>query len=162
MARQFSLPYQIPPTAMLAPAADAAGRTSGYFSLKNALKAWIVCHVNQGNAATVALTPLQAKDVSGTGSKVITATPIWSNADTATVATPGTKQTDAANFTTSAAVKDKIVIFEIVPEQCMDVNGGFVSVAVQTGASNAANITSAELFILGAFEQASPPSPLTN
>ncbi|WP_257164677.1 hypothetical protein [Bradyrhizobium sp. SRS-191] len=162
MGRQFSLPYQIPPTAMLAPAADAAGRTSGYFSLKNAVKAWIVAHVNQGNAATVQLTPLQAKDVSGTSSKAITATPIWSNADTAAIAAPGAKQTDAANFTTSAAVKDKIVVFEIVPEQCMDVNNGFVSIALQTGASNAANITAAELFILGSFEQTSPPSPLTN
>lgn len=162
MGRQFSLPYQIPPTAMLAPAADAAGRTSFYFSLKNAVKAWIVCHVNQGNAATVQLTPLQAQDVSGTGSKAIAATPIWSNPDTATVAAPGTKQSDAANFTTSAAVKDKIVIFEITPEQALDVNNGFKTIAVQTGASNAANITAAELFILGAFEQASPPSPLTN
>ncbi len=162
MARQFSLPYQIPPTAMLAPAADAAGRTSGYFSLKNALKAWIVVHVNQGNAATVQLSPLQASDVSGTGSKAITATPIWSNADTATIATPGTKQTDAVNFTTSAAVKDKIVIFEITPEQCMDVNNGFDCIAVQTGASNAANITAAELFVLGSYAQASPPSPLAN
>jgi hypothetical protein len=147
---------------MLAPAADAAGRTSGYFSLKNALKAWIVVHVNQGNAATVQLSPLQASDVSGTGSKAITATPIWSNADTATIATPGTKQTDAVNFTTSAAVKDKIVIFEITPEQCMDVNNGFDCIAVQTGASNAANITAAELFVLGSYAQASPPSPLAN
>lgn len=162
MARQFSLPYQIPPTAMLAPAADAAGRTSGYFSLRNALKAYIVVHVNQGNAATVALTPLQAVDVSGTSSKAITATPIWSNADTSTVAAPGAAQTAAASFTTSAATKDKIVIFEIVPEQCMDVTNGFDCIAVQTGASNAANITAAELFVLGSYQQTSPPSPLTN
>lgn len=162
MARQFSLPYQIPPTALLAPAADSAGRTSSYVSLKNAMKAYIVCHINQGNAAPVALTPLQASAVAGTGSKAITATPIWSNADTATIAAPGTKQTDAANFTTSAAVKDKIVIFEIVPEQCMDIANGFHDIAIQTGASNAANITAAEIFILGSFQQASPPSPLVD
>ena len=53
MARQFSMPYQIPPVCLLPPAADAAGRTSPFRDLKNALKAYIVCHVNQGNAATV-------------------------------------------------------------------------------------------------------------
>ena len=162
MARQFSLPFQIPPTALLAPAADAAGRSSSFVSLKNALKAWIVCHVNQGNAATVALTPEQATAVAGTSAKVITATPIWANLDTATIAAPGVKETDAANFTTDAAVKDKIVIFEIVPEQCMDVANGFDCINVTTGASNAANITSAEIYILGAYQQASPPSPLVD
>lgn len=163
MSRQFSLPYQIPPTALLAAATDAAGRTSTlYASLKNALKAWVVCRVNQGNAATVQFTPLQATDVSGTGSKAISATPIWSNADTTTIAAPGVKQSDAANFTTSAATKDKMVIFEITPEQCMDVANGFDCLGVSTGASNASNITSAEIFILGAYQQSSPPSPLSN
>lgn len=161
MARQFSLPMQIPPTNMLAPAADAAGRTSSYFNLKNCLKAWIICTVNQGNAATVGLTPLQATAVGGTGSKPITATPIWSNTDTTVSAAPGTKQTDAANFTTSAALKNKTVIFEIVPEQCMDVANAFDYIAIQTGASNAANITVAEVLIFGSYQQSAPPSPLT-
>ena len=80
--RQFSMPYQIPPVGLLPPAADAAGRTSAYHSLKNALKAYVVFHVNQGNAATVALSLLQATDVAGDGSKALGATPIWLVADT--------------------------------------------------------------------------------
>jgi hypothetical protein len=57
-------------------------------------------------------------------------------------------------------LKDKLVVFEIVPEQCMDVTNGFRSLALQTGASNAANITRAELFVLGSYEGASARRPI--
>lgn len=161
MARQFSMPYQIPPVSLLAAATDAAGRTGSYRSLKNALKAYVVARVNQGNAATVQFSILQASDVSGTGSKAVTATPIWLVADTATTDAL-VAQTAATSFTTSATIKDKIVVFEITPESCMDIAGGFDCIALQTGASNAGNITSAELFVLGAYAQTTPPSTYTN
>lgn len=159
--RQFSLVAQLPPISLLSPAADAGGRTSSYRSLKGVQKAYIIAHINQGNAATVALTPLQASDVSGTGSKVIAATPIWADQDTATLDAL-VAQVAAANFTTSAAVKDKIVIFEILPEQALDVANGFYTVALQTGASNAANITEAILVIAPAYEQATVPTVTVN
>lgn len=159
--RQFSMAAQLPPVMLLAPAADAAGRTSSYRSLKNALKAYVVVHVNQGNAATVAISLLQGKDVSGGSSKAITATPIWLDNDTS-VSDALIAQAAAASFTTDATTKDKIVVFEIEPEQCMDIANGFRSIAVQTGASNAANITEAMLFVVGAYEQATPPTTYTN
>jgi len=157
MARQISMPYQFPPVALLPPAADAAGRTSAYRDLANALKAWVVVHVNQGNAAQVTLSILQGQDVSGTGSKAVGVMPTWLVAATATadglvVPTPG------ATFQTSATVADKLVIFEITPEMCMDLVNGFHTIAVQTSASNAANITEAELFIYGSYQGASEPS----
>jgi hypothetical protein len=161
MARQFSLPAQIPPVSLLAAAADAAGRTSSYRSLKNALKAYIVAEVNQGNAATVLLSLLQAKDVSGTGSKAVTGVPIWLVNDTS-VSDALVAQVAAATFTTDATLKDKLVVFEIEPEACMDVNNGFRSLAISTGASNAANITRAELLVLGSYQGAAPPSTYTN
>src|SRR4051812_14424659 len=126
---------------LLKPATDAAGRTSRYISLKNAARAFIVVHMDQANAATVALTPLQASAVAGTGSKVIPATRIWADQDEATSDLP-VRQTDAANFTTSAALKQKLVVFEISPA-ALDVNNGFDCIAIQTGASDAANITQA-------------------
>ena len=104
---------------------------------------------------------LQATDVSGTSSKAITATPIWSNLDTSVNDTL-VSRTAAATYTTDAGVKNKTIVFEIVPEQCMDVVNGFRSIAVSTGASNAANITEAQLFVLGSYEQATPPSTYTN
>lgn len=157
MARQFSMTAQFPPVMLLAPAADAAGRTSSYRSLKNALKAYIVVHVNQGNAATVLLSVLQATAVAGTGSKAVAAVPIWSNLDTSINDTL-TSRTAAATLTTDAALKDKIVVFEITPESAMDMANSFDCIAVSTGASNAANITEAKLFILGAVQAASPPN----
>lgn len=161
MARQFSLPQIIPPVELLNPAADAGGRTSGYVSLKNVDKAWIICHITQGNAATIALTPLQATDVSGTSSKVITATQIWTDLDEA-ASDLLTKQTNAANYTTDAGVKHKVVIFEISPQDCMDMANNFDCIAIQTGASNAANITEAMIYGLMRYQQAQPPSMLVN
>ena len=164
MSDRFSLPYEMPPIDLLPPAADAAGRTSSYVSLRNALKAWIVVTVNQGNAATVALTPKQAQDSSGTGAKAIggtdTTTPIWLANDTST--TTGSDalviQTAALNFTTDATLKNKQVIFELNPAAIMDLANSFDHIAFTTGASNAANITSAKLFILGSYRGQSQPS----
>ena len=139
---------------LLAPAADAAGRTGAYVSLKNAIKAWIVVNVTQGNAATIALDPLQATAVAGTGSKALTNnTRIWSNLDTAAGDTL-VARTAAKTYTTDAGVKLKQVIFEIDPAACMDIAGGFDCISVSTGASNAANITEAQLFILNKYSGA--------
>ncbi len=161
MARQFSLPAQIPPISLLPPAADAAGRTGSYRSLKNALKAYIVARVNQGNAAQVTFTPLQAQDVGGTNSKAIAAVPIWLDGDTS-LTDALVAQAAAANIQLSAATKDKIVVFEIVPEQALDVANGFDCIALQTSASNAGNVTEATLFILTGYQQATPPSSYVN
>lgn len=139
---------------LLAPAADAAGRTGAYVSLKNAVKAWIVVHMTQGHAATVQLDPLQATAVAGTGSKALTnTTRIWSNLDTAASDTL-VARTAAKTYTTDAGVKLKQVIFEIDPAACMDIAGGFDCITVSTGASNAANITEAQLFILNKYSGA--------
>ena len=161
MARQFSMPNQIPPVALLAPAADAAGRTSAYRSLKNGMKAYIVCHINQGNAAQVTLTPLQAKDVSGTGSKAINAVPIFLNDATAT-SDALVLQLAAANFQTDATLADKLVVFEITSDAALDINNGFRTIGVSTSASNAANITEATLFVLEGMQGASAPTTYTN
>ena len=159
MARQISMPYQFPPVCLLPPAADAAGRTSAYRDLANALKAWVVVHVNQGNAAQVTLSILQGQDTSGTGSKAVGVMPIWLTAATAT-ADALAVQTAAATFQTSVTVADKIVVFEITPEMCLDLVNGFHTIAVQTSASNAANITEAELFLWESYQGASAPSTL--
>ena len=161
--RAFQLGSELPPFQLLNPAADAAGRTSGYVSLKNSIKAYLVVHLTQGNAATVALTPLQAKDVSGTGSKAISAVPILYLEDV-TVTSVLNVAAAAASYTTGAATKNKMVVFEILPEACMDIATGFKTIAIQTGASNAANITFAEILTLAQFKAlgASQPNILVN
>jgi hypothetical protein len=150
-------------TNLLPPAADAGGRTSSYVSLKFGHKAYLICTVNQGNAATVEFTPLQATDNLGTNSKAITAAPITLNDDTSTAT--GTDQNvvqvAAANFTTDATLKNKIVMFEIDPAESMDINnttvGVFQHIAIQTGASNAANITEATLIQMPLRDQRQNP-----
>ena len=139
------IPEGLTPYQFLEPAADAAGRTSPYLSIKGAVRAWIVAYINQGAANTVLLSPLQATAVAGTGSKAITAARIWTKLDEAFTAF--IKQTEAATYTTDAAVKKKFVIFEIDPAKVMDIAGNFDCIAISTGASAAGNITSATLWI---------------
>ena len=157
MARQMSMAAQFPPIMLLPNAADAGGRTGLYRSLKNGLKAWVVVSINQGNAATVLLSLLQASAVAGTGTKPCTADAIYVNLDTS-VNDAMTKVTGAATYTTDAGVHDKIVIFEIMPDMCLDVANGFNSITVSTGASNAANITSAHLVMWGSIQGATLPN----
>lgn len=149
---RLQIPLTCSPVGVLEPAADAGGRDSTiYAQLKNAVKAWIVVFMNQAAANTVALTPNQATAAAGTGKKVLTAnTRIYTNLDCQTADT-WTRQTDAANYTTDAGVKKKIVVFEIEPNLVMDVANAFTYIGVTTGASAAANITSAIVYIQPKF-----------
>jgi hypothetical protein len=156
MSKQFNFVYQAPPIGLLAPAADAAGRTSSYKSLRNVSgKVAIVCRVNQGNAAQVTFTPLQAQDSSGTGSKVIPAVPVFFNLDTSLSDTL-VAQANAANFQADAGLKDKFVVFEFDPAE-LDMANSFNHIAIQTSASNAANITEAFMEALGRYQGVAPP-----
>lgn len=146
----------------LTPAADAAGRTGDYVSLRNAGRAYVVVHLDQGAADTVAITIEQATAAAGTGSKAITvAVPIWVNQDLA-ASDVLARTTDAVAFTTSAAIKHKMVVFQIDPST-LDVAGGFDCITVKTGASNAANITQAMYFLTDLkYSGSSLPSAITD
>lgn len=143
---------------VLAPAADAGGRTGTGFSMKNYRKAFIVAHITQGNAATVLLTPQECTAVAGTGAKALTQNcRIWANLDTATNDTLA-RATDAKNYTTDAAVKNKIIVFEIDAAQ-LDQANSFDCINVTTGASNAANITQIMAYLVEPrYPQVTPPS----
>jgi len=161
MARQFSLPEEIPGIEILPPAADASGRSGAWVFTGYWDKIYVVCRVNQGNAATVQFTPQQAKDLSGTGAKALTNNcSIWTNLNTSS-GDQYTKQASAANYTTDAGTHSKFVVFEIVPQDQMDVTDGFCTLTCNTGASNAANITQIDVYGLTRFKQANPPSVLT-
>ena len=157
---RLNIPQDLALYHLLAPAADAAGRSSSYLSLKNAVKAWIVFYIEQGNAATVALTLQQASAVAGTGSKAISAVRVWTKLDEAF--TDFTQQPEAASYTTDAALKKKFVVFELDPTKAFDVANDFDCIRATTGASNAANITSAFLVVQPKHAGATVPSPLTD
>ena len=141
-----TLPEEAAFALLLAPATDAAGRSSAALNTKLGHKILIIVTIDQGNAATVTLTPEQCSDTSGTGNKAIPATKIWANQD-ALASSVLTAQTDAATFTTSATLKKKMVIFEIRPES-LDIAGGFQFLRITTGASNAANLTYAHAVLV--------------
>lgn len=155
------LPEELLPVGSINPAADAAGRTGNYVNLKNALMAFVVFYIKQGNAATVACDVLQATSVAGAGAKAVPVVPIWTSLDAATSPFKYTRQTDAASFTTDAAVKDKVVILQIDPAK-LDTAGLFNAIAARTGASNAANITSAQVLIVPRYPQSSAVDPLAS
>jgi hypothetical protein len=139
----FNLPEQAVLVGVLPPAADAAGRTGDYISMKNLLRCFVVFHINQGNAATVALSISKATAVAPTGAVAMAETArIYHSLDQAT-SHQFTRATDAASYTTDAAVKDKIVVIEVEPGR---IGETYDCIAPVTGASNAANITSAMIF----------------
>ena len=88
---------------------------------------------------------------------ITTVVPIWANEDCVTSDTL-VAQTAAVGFTTSAAVKDKIVIFQVDPATL----GAFDCLTVKTGASNAANITSAMYVLAERYQQSTPPTAITD
>ena len=148
----ISFPEEVIEATSLIPAADAGGRTGTFVSLKNALMAFVRVHIGQGNAATVLISVNQATDVAGTAAKAIPVVPVWANQDEA-ASSVQVRQTDALSFTTSAAVKDKIVYFQIDPAK-LDTANGFDCINAITGASNAANITEATILIVPRYPQA--------
>jgi len=123
---------------------QAGGAITGdYVSLRDVEDCYVVVHIDQAAAAQVAITIEQAQDVAGTNSKAITnAVPIWANEDCAT-SDALVRQADAVSYTTSAAIKHKIVIFQVNPAH-LDVNNGFDCITVKTAASDPTNITAAQ------------------
>jgi len=146
----------------LEPATDAAGRTGDYVSLKTCARAIVVVHITQGNAATIAISINQASAVAAGDAKAIAnAVPIWSNLDCA-ASDALVRRTDAVNYTTDAGVKHKIVVFDIDPAK-LDLANGFDCIAVVTGASNVANITSALYYLVEhRYQQPTPPSAIVD
>ena len=154
----LNLPEQAVLIGTLAPASDAAGRTGNYVSLRNMIRAFVVFHVNQGNAATVALSLSKATAVAGTGATAVTELcRVWTSLDQAT-SHQFTRQPDAASFTTDAATKNKVVVIEVEPGRI----GSYTAIAPVTGASNAANITSALVYGVPRYAGATVPNVLVD
>jgi hypothetical protein len=148
---------------VMTPAADAAGRNSDAVSLKNFSLAIVEASINQGNAATIALTLQQCTAVDGTGAKALTVNvPIFASQDVGGASGDVlTRQTDGVAFTTSAALTRKTVRFVIDPAT-LDLAGGFDCLRVTTGASNAANITSARVILTPTYAQTPQSSARVN
>lgn len=155
----FTLPENAKVLGALKPATDAAGRTGRYFNMAFAHKAYFVFHFDQANAATITVDLLQATSNAGAGAKVVAGVRrIWTNLDLATNDTY-TRQADAQTFVTDAALKEKLVILELGPSDLdLAAATAFTYVAPRTGASNVANLTSCQVYIVPMYPGAAQPS----
>jgi hypothetical protein len=159
MSTTFNLLDDAKIVELLTPATDAAGRTGAWINGKLARKAFIRCHLAQGNAATVQFSIQQATSSAGAGAKVITTNVrIASNLDTS-VNDNLVARAAGVNYTTDAGVKNKQVVFEVDLLTVLDLANGFTWFTIVTGASNVANVTEAEAVLVGLrYHEAPPPS----
>lgn len=159
MTLPFSLPQSFKIVEAITPQAGGA-ISSDYVSLKNVHKAWILVHIAQAHIAPMAITVEQASDVAGTGHiPIVNVVPIWANEDCAATDTL-VEQTAAVAFTTSAAQKHKLVIFEIDPALFTLANADCIKVV--TAASDVTNITSALFILAMRYQQTTPPTTITD
>jgi len=121
---------------------DGAARTSDAISLKNVVRAWIVCSCDGGAAAAVTWTLRQATDVAIGTNKVLTnVVPIMHTADCATTDV-GARATAAKNYATAAAALHNITVFQVDPDTALDVDGGYDCLYLTTAGVNAGNLLS--------------------
>ena len=152
----FCLPETTKIVEAITPQAGAA-ITGDYVSLKNVHMAYVIVHIAQAAVNTVAITIEQATNVAMAGTTAITvAVPIWANEDCATSDTL-VRQTDAVSFTTSAAQKHKVIVFQVDPATLA---AGFDCIGVKTGASDGTNLTSAIYVLLERYQADQPPSAI--
>ena len=146
--------------AALSPVTIEAERTGDYIKLRDAGSLIVVVSMTQGNAARSTVRVEQANTAAGGASKVLTKNmQIWANEDVATTDTL-VRQTDALNFQLSAAVKNKLLVFQLDPST-LDVANGFIWVAVIAGISDVANIVSANYYLVNhRYQQATPPTAI--
>jgi hypothetical protein len=130
-----------------------AGKNGINISLKNAHKAFIYCINQKGADATqctwtLAQSTGNAGSATGTGEKAMTNTvPIWYS-DSAALTNAMTAATAAKSYQQAITQSvTQIVVFEITPEACMDVAGGFDCVTVNTSDPAAANYITAFAYI---------------
>lgn len=142
----------------LAPTAGGSAATGDYISLKYAHRVWIVFSVKQGKATVPVLSVIKATAVAGTGATAMTeAARIFSTLDCAT-SDVLVERTPAASYTLDAALKDKLVVFEIDPAAI----GAYDCIAAKVAASDALNITSVLYVVESRYGTKTQPSMIVD
>lgn len=157
MSRPFSLPLACHPVVLVNNLTTNGGVTSLACTLKHAIKCWLYVYLQNAVGFAQVITPSQATTIAAGTNAVIPAVPIWANEDVAATDTL-VAQTAAANYTTAAVAKKKLIIFEIDPIQLTDANPCvFVTLTNSAQATNFCTIV-AHLWMANAV--ATPPSSI--
>jgi len=133
-----------------------------WISLKNAISATIIVKLTQAAAHATVLSVNQATVVAGSDTKAIAkVVPIWANENTATNDT-NTLQTRAVNYTVTADVANKTVIFKVLPAD-LDVENSFDCISLGSSASSeATNFVDVTYIIETNYPQDVPPTAITD
>ncbi len=156
----MNLPESFKIVQALAPVTTNGGKTGDYVSLKNCHKAHVVVNLTQAVGHATQLSIKEATAVAPTGAQAMTATvPIWENEDCAASDTL-VKQTDAANVSVSADIKNKQIVMEIDPAK---LTAGYDCIAaVLSDSSQVSNIASITYLLETRYPQATPPPAITD
>lgn len=144
----------------LACATTNGGITSDVVSLKNAIRATIICNMEQAVGHATLISLKQATDVAAGTNAAGPACPIWVNADTTATDTLVKETTDAATFTLGSGTVPMQVIFEVDPAA---LTAGYDCVYVTVAdSSQATNFAAIEILIRENYQRATPPAAITD
>jgi len=136
------------------------GVTSDYISVRNAQMIYIILQFTQAVGHATVIQPQKATAVAPTGNiSITTAVEIWQNADTAASDTL-VKATSATSLTLAADVKKKMVVIRVDPAalgDTYDVVGFTIS-----DSSQATNFVSGMFLVVPKYQQAIPPTVITD
>jgi len=141
----------------------AEARSTTYISLKNCVKAWAVISLRVGHATATTWTGYLASDVAATGADTFANHGVtcrwWLNADTAATDTL-VEQTAAATFADAGTInKSVMIVIELDPVAHPET---FDCFKLLSSASNASNITSVVVYAETKYQQANPPTMITD
>ena len=155
--KPFNLPLSVHPVVLVNNLTTNGGVTSLACTLKNSLKAWIYVYLQNAVGFAEVITPRQATTIALGATAVIPAVPIWANEDVAATDTL-VAQTAAANYTTAAAAKKKLIVFEIDPAILTD---AYPCIYVTlSDSSQATNFCMVVAHLWQANQVATPPSSI--
>lgn len=136
------------PVVAIVPAANGGALAGDYISMATVEHVTVAVTIAQGHATPPALTLHQATAVDGSGNKVLEKDISIYLVEDAAASDLLVKQTDGVDFTPDAALKNKLVLFE-VPVEALDMDNNFTCLQVRAAASNTANIINATYWCSG-------------
>ncbi|MEY4634802.1 MAG: hypothetical protein RJA55_600 [Acidobacteriota bacterium] len=159
MALPMSLPENAKIVELFNPKTTNASLTSDTISLKNALKAWAVFNFTQAAGHATTPTLRQATDVANGTTAAGPTCRIWVNEDTAATDTL-VAATAGASVAVTNDIKNKMVVFEIDPASLTE---GYDCVYFTIATSSqATNFVTATMYIEPRYQQATPPTAITD
>lgn len=161
MAFPFSLPENCKLVIMDAPCL-ANAISADYICCKNAHKVWfVVQHYGGGGDTDLVLSLTEATNVAAGTTSAVTATfPIWVDVDAGTASDALVRQTDAYNYTIdTGAGADCLLVFEWDPAKH---TAGYDCVTLTATGGNASNYVSLLAVMAERYQQATPPTAITD